>query len=429
MSGRLTAIAVKALCHDGRKDRPIRVPDGDGLYLQVTRSNTKSWLFRYKVAGREREMGLGAYGDPPDKVTLAEARKRASAARALLAEGQDPLDVRKAERARASDAVQLALGTSFEAVALEMLSAKQDEWGNAKHRQQWYNTLSTYAYPHIGHRPVAEIGVAELETVLRPIWQTKPETAGRLRARILKVLRFARAHGLRPPEAQPVSEISEALFERLPKLAAMKRAAKYGHYPALDWREAPAFMADLSARTSMSAAALRFLILTAARTGEVLGMQWSEVDLDDRIWTVPASRMKARKEHRVPLLDAAMAELRCVEPLSEGPDSFVFPGARAGRPLSEMSLTMLLRGMCDDRRSGQASPRWVDKRSKRAITVHGMRSTFRDWAADATDYPREVVEAALAHQLEDDVEAAYQRSDLLGKRTPLMHDWKKYLGL
>lgn len=426
MAGRLTAAAVRGLRHSGASARPERYPDGGNLYLQVTSGGSKSWLLRYRLDGRERFMGLGSCGDPPAAVPLSEARRRAAEARGLLAAGVDPLDERYAAGERRRADREAAAAATFAAVAARLLAERSDQWRNAKHRQQWQSTLASYAFPTLGSLPVASLGADEIEAVLRPIWRTKPETAGRLRNRILEVLRFARAHGLRPVSATPVSEIDEALRDRLAQLGALKRAAGYGHHPALDWRQAPLFWRDLCRKDSVSALALRFLILTAARTGEVIGATWREIDRDAALWIVPAARMKAGREHRVPLPPAALAILARVEPLACGLDAPIFPGPRHGKPLSDMALTQLLRGMAASEAPDQP-PRWRDPRTDKPITVHGWRSSFRDWAAEASEHPREVAEAALAHAVRDKVEAAYQRGDFLEKRRALMTDWQRCL--
>ncbi len=429
---KLTALAVQGLKHSGAttisgKQRPERHGDGKGLHLQVTPDGSKSWLLRFTLRGRTREMGLGRYDrEGIEGLTLSQARDAAKQARGLLARGLDPIEHR-ADAARQSEAAaRLAASNTFEALADRMLTERSGEWSNAKHRQQWRNTLATYCFPLIGKTPIAAIGTDDVERVLRPIWARKPETAGRVRMRVLAVLRYARAHGYRPPPAASVADIAEELKERFAKLGAMKRAAGYGHHPALDWREAPAFMAALRAKGGTSARALEFLILTAARTGEVLGAQWREIDLQSRLWVVPACRMKAGREHRVPLSDAAIAVLTAVQPLAEHADGFVFPGARRGSALSQMSLLMLCRKLCAPARPGDP-PRWRDLKTGAGATPHGMRSAFRDWVAETTHYPREIAEAALAHANGNDVEAAYQRGDLLAKRAALMADWSEYL--
>ncbi|MDX2101516.1 MAG: integrase arm-type DNA-binding domain-containing protein [Alphaproteobacteria bacterium] len=426
MSGRLTAATVRGLRHSGASTRPERHPDGHNLYLQITPAGSKSWLLRYRIDGRERFMGLGSCGDPPAAVPLSEARRRAAEARGLLAAGVDPLDERRAAGERRRADREAAAAATFAAIATRLLAERGDQWRNVKHRQQWQSTLANYAFPALGSLPVASIGADEIEAVLRPIWRAKPETAGRLRNRILEVLRFARAHGLRPASATPVSEINESLRDRLAQLGALKRAAGYGHHPALDWRQAPLFWRDLCRRDSVSALALQFLILTAARTGEVIGATWREIDRDAAVWVVPADRMKAGREHRVPLPRAALAVLARLEPLACGLDALIFPGPRRGKPLSNMALTQLLRGMAAPESPDQP-PRWRDPRTDKAVTVHGWRSTFRDWCAEASQHAREVAEAALAHVVRDKVEAAYQRGDFLEKRRALMVDWQRFL--
>jgi len=419
--GRLTAKAVAAAKHPGTPARPIRMGDGGGLYLQIAPSGSKSWLFRFTLAGKAREMGLGPVGEPPKGVTLAAARLAAAEARGLLRRGVDPIEHRAAELRRSEAERAKAAANTFRSVAENMIGAREAGWRNAKHRQQWRNTLATYAYPIIGDMPVSEIGTEDVMRVLRPIWTKKPETASRLRGRIERVLAYAKAMKLREGENPAVwrGHLSEAL----PSPRRIEGKAP-GHHPALPWQEAPLFMADLRGRDAMAARALEFAILTAARTSEVLGARWREMDLDAAVWTVPAERMKAKREHRVPLSDAALAVLRAVLPLSTGPDSFVFPGKRRGHGLSQMALLMLLRRMNPQ---GEDKPaRWRDARTGEPITAHGFRSTFRDWCGEASHHPADLAEAALAHVNKDKTEAAYARGDLFAKRAVLMADWAAF---
>ena len=286
------------------------------------------------------------------------------------------------------------------------IAAHEASWRNAKHRQQWRNTLDTYADPILGKLPVAQVEVGDVMRVLEPLWREKTETASRLRGRIESVLDYATARGWRSGENP--ARWRGHLDNLLP---ARSKVAKVEHHAALPWREIGAFMAALAEEEGVSALALRFAILTAARTGEVIGARWSEIDMQAAVWTVPADRMKAAREHRVPLSDAALDVLREVAKLRTEPeaDGFVFPGGKAGKPLSSMALLMLLRRM-----------------ERGDLTAHGFRSTFRDWCAEATNYPREVAEAALAHTLRDKTEAAYQRGDLMEKRRRLMAEWATF---
>jgi integrase len=415
--GTLTAVAVKAAKHDRTKGvRPIRVGDGDGLYLQIAAGDTKSWLFRYTLRGKAREMGLGAAGEPPDGVPLSQARVAAGEARALLRQGTDPLVNRAKVRAAKEQADVDASEHIFRAEAMAFIESKKSGWRNAKHAAQWLATLEAHAFPIIGNMPVADIGTADVLRVLKPIWGRTPETASRLRQRIEAVLDAARVKGWRTGENP--ARWKGHLAGELPQPRKVKRVK---HRPALAWQEIGAFMAALAEREGMSAKALRFAILTGARTGEVRGMRGQEVDYDRKLWVVPGDRMKSGKTHRVPLSPAALAVLEDVRPLMKQPSDFVFPGGRKNRPLSDMALSEIVRGMNEGGEDG-ALPRWRDNEG-RAVVPHGFRSTLRDWAGETRPEGREVVEAALAHTIKDKAEAAYARSDLLEKRRPLMDAW------
>lgn len=372
--------------------------DGAGLYLQVRGPENRSWLYRFKLHGKPHLMGLGTVDD----VSLAEARDAAAAARKLVRQGINPIEQRRT--ARQEGAAQA--GLTFAQVADAYIAAHEPSWRNAKHRQQWRNTLDTYAVPILGKLPVAQVSVGEVMRVLEPLWREKTETASRLRGRIESVLDYATARGWRSGENP--ARWRGHLDNLLP---ARSKVAKIEHHSALPWREIGAFMATLGQEDGVSALALRFAILTGARTGEVIGARWSEIDIQAAAWTVPAERMKAARQHRVPLSDAAANVLEEVAKLHAKPksDGFVFPGGKAGKPLSSMALLMLLRRM-----------------ARGDLTAHGFRSTFRDWCAEATNYPREVAEAALAHTLRDKTEAAYQRGDLMEKRRRLMTEWATF---
>jgi integrase len=378
--------------------KPGAYGDGAGLYLQVRGPANRSWLYRFKLHGKPHLMGLGTAAD----VSLAEARDAAGAARKLVRQGVNPIQQRRA--ARADGAAQA--GLTFAQVADAYIAAHEPSWRNVKHRQQWRNTLDTYAAPILGKLPVAQVGVGEVMRVLEPLWREKTETASRLRGRIESVLDYATARGWRIGENP--ARWRGHLDNLLP---ARSKVAKIAHHPALPWREVGAFMATLAREEGVSAVALRFAILTAARTGEVIGARWSELDMKEAVWTVPAGRMKASREHRVPLSDGALELLREMGKLrtDRKADGFLFPGGKAGKPLSSMALLMLLRRM-----------------ERADLTAHGFRSTFRDWCAEATNYPREVAEAALAHTLRDKTEAAYQRGDLMEKRQRLMAEWAAF---
>jgi integrase len=414
---RLTVAAVKAAKHDPSKGtRPVQLGDGDGLRLQIASGGGKSWLLRYMLAGRSREMGLGSV----DFVTLAEARQRAAEARRQIAQGIDPIDARrKADRA-AKAAQANARENDFATVAERYVAAHEPSWRNPKHRAQWRSTLETYAYPVLGDKAVRDIATDDVVRVLRPIWVKKPETASRLRGRIEVILDAATAEGVRAGDnpARWRGHLSTLL-------PAHGKVATVRHHPALPWEQVKAFMAELRTRVGMSARALEFAILTAARTGEVRGAKWSEVDLDAAVWTVPKERMKASREHRVPLSAPAVAVLRACDPPKhrQDGDRYVFLGERAKKPLSEMAMEMLLRRINEVAEDGV--PPWRDRNGD-AIVPHGFRSTFRDWCSEATEYPRDLAEAALAHALRDKTEAAYRRGDALEKRRKMMDDWAKF---
>lgn len=369
---------------------------GKGLYLQITGSGARSYLLRYRLNGRSREMGLGGF----DLVGLAEARETATEYRKLVKQGIDPIDHRNRERIALRMAQEARL--SFEEAARRYIAANEAAWRNPKHRQQWRNTLATYVYPVMGRLPVGEVETPHVLEVLNPIWQAKPETASRVRGRIETVLDWAKANGFREGEnpARWRGHLAKILPPRA-KLAAVE------HHAALPYDDMPAFMVDLRSRDALTARALEFLILTAARSGEVRGATWDEIDLDKGVWVIPAGRMKAAREHRVPLSTPAKSLLK---PLSDArTGAFVFPSA-GERPLSETAFSALLKRMGRD-----------------TITAHGFRSSFRQWCAERTNFPREVAEAALAHTLKDKVEAAYQRGDMFEKRKKLMDAWASFI--
>ena len=365
------------------------------------------WLLRYSISGTRREMGLGRAGEGPGDVTLAEARQKTADLRKLIKAGIDPLAHREAEEARQKAAAQQAAarGVTFKAVAELYMGAHEAGWRNDKHKDQWRNTLVTYAFPHFGELPVGDVETGHVMAALEPIWTAKPETATRVRGRIESVLDYATSRGWRAGENP--ARWRGHLANLLP---ARGKVARVEHHAALPWRDMGAFMVALGQREagSVAAMALRFAILTAARSGEVLGARWQEFDLAEAVWTVPAERMKAGREHRVPLTDAALDVLQQAAALrtSKAAGAFVFPGMKPGKPLSVMALAMVLRRMDRD-----------------DLTVHGFRSTFRDWCAEQTSFDRDTAEAALAHTLRDKVEAAYRRGDLFDKRRRLMEAW------
>jgi integrase len=429
----LNGAKVKALAEAGARGL---WNDGNGLYLR-TDAKRASWIYRYKVAGRERQMGLGevslSAGTPG--LSLAEARVEAEKWRKVLRDGRDPIAERDAQRAALAAvpepderAAERAAAATFKAVAEAMMDSREPEWRNPKHRAQWRSTLDTYAYPILGALPVAEVTTDDVLRVLRPIWNTKPETASRIRGRVERVLAYGKTIGLRSGE-NPAAWRGH-LSEALPSPAKVKRLAGSGNHPALPWPQAGAFMADLRKRDGVAPRALEFAILTAARTGEVLGAMWSEIDMGAKVWTVPAERMKAGREHRVPLSGAAVAVLAQMQQhRPKSGDGPIFPGARRGQGLSGMAMLMMLRRMNEpgEGEAKDAPPRWRDGRTGEPITAHGFRSTFRDWCGEAVAVPREVAEAALAHTVRDKVEAAYARADLLERRRPVMEEWARFL--
>lgn len=372
--------------------------DGGGLWLQVSPAGTRSWIFRFTLNGRAREMGLGA----EHTISLADAREKAREQRKQVLEGVDPIEARDATRRTAISAA--ARSVTFKAEAEAYIEAMRPEWKNAKHGEQWTNTLTTYAYPHIGDLLVSEIDTALVMKCLEPIWTTKTETASRVRGRIESVLDRATAlkHRTGDNPARWRGHLDNLL-------AKPSRVAKTEHHAALPYAQIGEFMKLLRAEEGISPRALEFTILTATRTGESIGARWKEIDKDAGIWTIPAARMKAKKPHRVPLSKAALKLLKGQEGLD--PDH-VFPGLKEHKPLSNMAMLTLLQ-----KRMGRPD-----------LTVHGFRSTFRDWAAELSAFPNEVVEMALAHTIEDPTEAAYRRGDLFEKRARLMEAWATYCG-
>lgn len=376
--GTLSATAVKAA------SAPGRYGDGDGLFLLVGKGGAKSWMVRVQKDGRRRDIGLGS----ARKVPLKLARERASEVRTQIESGIDPV----AERRKAPGV------PTFRAAASLVHTEHKASWKNAKHRVQWLSTLETYAFPAFGDRSIADIDAAMVRDALAAIWLKKPETARRLRQRIRTVIDWSVAKGYRDAAlAMPV--IDKAL---------PKQRAKVRHHAALPYAELPAFMSELRARESMGRSALEAAILTAARSGEVRLATWAELDLDAATWTVPAERMKAGREHVVPLSAPAVALFERMKAHKREGSDLVFPGTKRGKPLSDMTLTKALRDMGRD------------------VTAHGFRSTFRDWVAEQTSWPAELAEAALAHVVSDKTVAAYQRGSMLEKRRELMAAWTDY---
>jgi integrase len=385
----LSAAKVKAL------KAPGDYLDGRGLYLQVRNPTSKSWLLKYSIEKRAREMGLGSAFD----FTLAEARDMRDHFRKLAKQGIDPIEHRRADKA--AKALDRAKALTFKEACARYIAANRSGWKNVKHAGQWEATLKTYAYPKIGALPVQALDTALVMAVLDPIWSTKPETASRVRGRIEAVIGAAKARG--EFKGENPATWKGHLDKLLPKTSKVR---KVENHAALPYADLPAFMMDLREREGISAAAMEFLILTAARTGEVLGSRRTEVDRTKATWTIPGERMKNGKEHVVPLSPAALAVLERMDTLSNG--EFIFFGQSSGRPLSNMALLVLLRRM---------------KRTE--ITSHGFRSTFRDWAAER-GYQDPVAEAALAHSVPDAVVAAYKRTTFFEMRKKMMDDWATF---
>jgi integrase len=380
----------------GRLKDPGRYSDGQGLYLQIVNASNRSWVFRYERAGRERFMGLG----PVHTLDLQEARAKARKARQLLLEGIDPIDARTDERRARVEAAKKRL--TFREAAQAYNDAHERKWGNARHRAQFLSSLRAYAFPVLGDMAVAAIDTPAVLRAIEPHWPSKTETMARVRGRIESVLDWAGVRGYRSGDnpARWRGHLSEVL-------PARNEIAKVEHHPALDYRELPQFMSELRKREGMAARALEFLILCAARTGETTGALWPEIRLTDKVWTIPADRMKGGREHRVPLSKPAIGLLRAL-PTEEG-NAFVFIGSQPGSGLSSQGMTQVLRRM-----------------GRTDISVHGFRSTFRDWCAEQTNFPREIAELALAHNVAGKTERAYQRSDVLKKRLALTEMWGRY---
>jgi integrase len=391
-SNKLSAVQVKSISESGKHH------DGGGLYLQVSAGGAKSWIFRFMLDGRPREMGLG----PVHAIPLAEARKRAAECRRMRHDGIDPIEARSAQRDEKK--LEAAKSMTFDACAAAYIDAQKAAWKNAKHREQWPNTLKTYASPVFGSLPVQAVDVGLVMKALEPIWQTKSETASRLRGRIEAVLDWATVRGYR--KGDNPARWRGHLDKLLP---ARNKVQRVEHHPALPYDDLADFVVMLRKQEGIAPRALEFLILTATRTGEVIGARWDEIDLEQKIWVVPAARMKAGREHRVPLSGAAVAILEEMKKIRES--EFVFPGGKSGKPLSNMAMLAVLK------RIGRSD-----------LTNHGFRSSFRDWAAERTNFSREVAEMALAHTVGDKVEAAYRRGDLFQKRRQMMVGWARFCG-
>lgn len=386
----LSALAVSRLSSHGYHP----VGGVSGLYLQVANSGGRTWILRTMVGDKRKEIGLGGFPD----VTLADARAKARKTKEEIATGIDPVQAKRVARSKL--AAEVAKAITFKDAAAAYITAHESAWKNAKHAAQWTSTLETYAFPIIGNLLVRDVDDAHVMNILTPIWTTKTETATRLRGRIEKVLDWAIASKYRtgPNPAAWKGNLDV-------RLATPSKVAKVQHHAALAYDEMGGFMAELRKVEGMGARALEFAILTSTRSGEVRGAEWREIDLRKAVWVIPAERMKAGREHHVPLSPAAVELLNALPKMVDSP--YVFPGSK--KQLSDMTLTAVLRRM-----------------ERGDLTVHGFRSTFRDWAGERTNYPREVCEHALAHQLKNKAEAAYQRGSLFNKRQLLMNDWAKY---
>ena len=402
--------------------RPGMHADGGGLYLRVQDTGNKGWILRYQLAGKRREMGLGTLASKSAK----EARAQAAALVLDIKAGRDPIDHRSGQAAAAQQAAVAKQATNvietatFEAIATEYIEGHAAGWKNAKHAAQWTTTLTTYAFPEIGSKPVHDVSTDDVLQILKPIWTTKTETASRVRSRLELVLSYAKAKGLR--QGENPAQGRGHLDALLPKPAKVKRVR---HHPALPWSRISAFMGELRKMEGIGAKALELAILTASRSGEIRGAVWREFDLDAGVWVIPAIRMKAEREHRIPLSAPAVRLLKALRPNESRSDAdgWVFKGERKGSPLSDMTLLTVIRRMNE----ANDKPDWVDAHGV-PVVPHGFRSTFRDWAGESTAHAREVVEHALAHRIPDRAEAAYARGSLFEKRRRLMEDWADSCG-
>jgi integrase len=392
-----------------------------GLALQVLPSGGRSWVLRARVGGKRRDMGLGGFPDVP----LAHARETARTARAKIRQGVDPIE--ESRTARSMLRMAQANAVPFRRAAAAYIETHAAGWANAKHAQQWTNTLTTHAFPHIGDLLVRDIELPQILSVLEPIWRTKTETASRVRNRVEAVLNWATTKGYR--EGLNPARWSGHLENILPSPAKIK---KEKHHPALSVSDAGAFLAALRTHGGMGARALEFGILTAARSGEIRGATWGEINLDSAEWCIPAARMKMKNDHRVPLSDAAVDLLKALLVVPGTTDklpkraatALVFPAPRGGT-LSDGTLNAVISRMNEE----TEQPRWIDPKDGREVVQHGFRSTFRDWVSERTNYPNEVAEMALAHAVGNKVEAAYRRGDLLDKRRQMMDDWAAFCAM
>ena len=380
-----------------KSKRPGLYSDGGGLYLRVTPPSAASWVYRYMLGGNAREMGLGPY----PAISLPVARDKAAEARTVKAHGMDPIAARNAQRHE--QRLLEARTITFHECADAYIAANEAAWKNPKHGKLWGATLQTYAFPVLGNLPVSEIDRALVIRVLEPIWTAKPETASRVRGRIEAILDWAEARDYRAGDNP--ARWKGSLDKLFPKRTKVRNVR---HHPALPYADAPAFMAALKAQEGLASVALQLTILTTVRTSEALGATWDEIDLKREVWTVPGQRTKTGRDHRIPLSSAALGILHECRSLT-GAKGYIFPGARPRKPLSNMAMLKVLERM-----------------GRSELTVHGFRSTFRDWAEEMTNFPGSVAEAALGHVVGDKVEAAYRRGDLFEKRRALMSAWAEF---
>jgi len=410
----LSALDVKRLVHPGgNRNVLVSVGGVPGLHMQLTPKRGRSWVLRAKVGAARRDIGLGGF----PAVTLSQAREKAREARHMIGRGIDPIEERKAAKAALASAQNR--GLTFVEATEKYLSAKLDAFKNPKHRQQWHNTLETYAKPELGKMLVQDIAVQDVLRVLEPIWKTKTETASRLRGRIEAILSWATVAGHRTGDNP--ARWAGNLKELLP---ARSMVAKTGNQPALMIDDAPRWFEALRSLDGYGGRALEFLALTATRSQEIRGAVWDEIDLDKALWIIPGPRMKMDREHRVPLSGKALELLHALPRLLGNP--LVFPAARGGE-LSDMTLSAAMKRMhLSEVADGGAG--FVDRTSKRPGVPHGLRSTFRDWVAERTTYPGDMAEVALAHRISNAVEASYRRGDMIEKRRKMMNDWAEYLG-
>ncbi|MFM0557070.1 integrase arm-type DNA-binding domain-containing protein [Paraburkholderia sediminicola] len=391
---RLSALRI------AKKVAPGHYADGGGLYLQIADSGARSWVFRFKLNGRVREMGLG----PVSRVSLGEARKLATGYREMVRDQIDPILARREQQRRKLLDISADANVTFREAAEAYIRAREPEWRNRKHVQQWGNTLKTYAYPVIGEVRVRNIDTAMIMRILQPIWTKKAETARRVRGRIKAILDAEAVLGHRVG-SNPARYVDHLQIV----LPRSKKRSQVRHHPALPWEELPAFIRELEQRPRRAARLLHLLILTATRTNEVRYARPEEFDLDNRVWSIPGDRTKSGRPLRVPLCEQAIDIVRSALPKAKY--GYLFPGCTEGHPLSNMAMLILLKRM-----------------SRHGITVHGFRSTFRDWVAECTEYPDSLAEEALAHVITSQTVAAYRRRDQLERRRLMMEDWGRYCG-